>query len=175
MLVDLNEVLQNDGGEIRLSVMPEMEQFVSKMGAFPIVNAEPVNLCIRNKGDWKIEITGDTVVTAIIPCARCLKDVPVCLELHIEREADMKQTSGERIQALDEQAYIEGHSLDVDQLLSVELLLNWPYRVLCRSDCKGLCSRCGADLNEGSCGCSDEEPDPRMAKILDIFNKLKEV
>ena len=47
-------------------------------------------------------------------------------------------------------------------------------KVLCRENCKGICNRCGANLNLGSCKCDDAELDPRMSKILDIFNQFKE-
>ena len=42
-------------------------------------------------------------------------------------------------------------------------------------DDKGICSRCGKNLNKGSCGCAEEPKDPRMAAISDIFSKFKEV
>ena len=36
---------------------------------------------------------------------------------------------------------------------------------LCRPDCRGLCAQCGADLNEGSCGCEAEATDPRLSAL----------
>ena len=48
-------------------------------------------------------------------------------------------------------------------------------KFLCRPDCKGLCSVCGKDLNEGACGCDTFVPDPRLAAIRDILNGDKEV
>ncbi len=43
------------------------------------------------------------------------------------------------------------------------------------TDCKGICSQCGKNLNDGPCGCVEEPKDPRMAAISDIFSKFKEV
>ena len=68
-----------------------------------------------------------------------------------------------------------GYDLDVDKLVYGEILMNWPMQVLCKEDCKGICSHCGKDLNEGPCSCEQESPDPRMAAIRDIFSKFKEV
>ena len=48
-------------------------------------------------------------------------------------------------------------------------------KVLCKDNCKGICSRCGANLNKGDCGCDTWVPDPRMAAIQDIFKQFKEV
>ena len=48
-------------------------------------------------------------------------------------------------------------------------------KVLCKEDCKGICNRCGANLNMGSCKCDNAEPGTGMSKILDVFNQFKEV
>jgi uncharacterized protein len=54
--------------------------------------------------------------------------------------------------------------------------MEFPLRFLCHDDCKGLCQRCGKNLNEGECDCSKKEIDPRMAplqKLLDEMNNKK--
>ena len=71
--------------------------------------------------------------------------------------------------------YLIGFELDVDKLVYAEILVNWPMRVLCKDDCKGICKVCGMNLNKGACNCQRTELDPRMAAIQDIFNKFKEV
>ena len=71
--------------------------------------------------------------------------------------------------------YLIGFELDVDKLVYAEILVNWPMRVLCKDDCKGICKVCGMNLNKGACSCQRTELDPRMAAIQDIFNKFKEV
>ena len=70
---------------------------------------------------------------------------------------------------------MEGYSIDTDALLRNEISLNWPVKILCREDCKGLCPVCGRNLNEGDCGCDTFVPDPRMAALKDIFERSKEV
>jgi uncharacterized protein len=52
------------------------------------------------------------------------------------------------------------HELDLTQDALDAILLAVPYQILCREDCAGLCARCGADLNAGSCSCA-VPPDPR--------------
>ena len=76
---------------------------------------------------------------------------------------------------MDESSFIQNKELDTDKLLHNEVLINWPMRVLCKEDCKGICSRCGANLNQGSCVCDTADLDPRMAVISDIFKNFKEV
>ena len=64
---------------------------------------------------------------------------------------------------------VEG-MIDVSEMLIEQILLDFPYRHLCKEDCKGLCPKCGKDLNEGSCGCPTDDPDPRF----DVLRKLLE-
>ena len=87
----------------------------------------------------------------------------------------MKLSEKERLDALDESDFLNGYNLDVDKLVYGEALLNWPARVLCKENCKGLCKVCGQNLNRGTCSCDNTELDPRMAKIRDIFSNFKEV
>ena len=75
----------------------------------------------------------------------------------------------------DEANYIDGYHLDVEQLLYNEILVGWPTKVLCSEDCKGICSVCGQNLNEGTCDCEDTSLDPRMSVIRDLYKNFKEV
>lgn len=175
MLIDLNEVLKNDGRIMSVEAEFTEKIFSSKLGDFPIIASEPVSLKITNKGNRKLTITGNTKITVAIPCDRCLEDVNQILDLHFEKDADMNQTDEERRIALDEQNYIEGYNLDVDKLVCSEILVSWPSKVLCKEDCKGICSVCGTNLNLGTCDCEPTDLDPRMAKIQEIFSKFKEV
>lgn len=51
-----------------------------------------------------------------------------------------------------------GTTVDLTEDLREDILMLFPQRLLCREDCRGLCPRCGADLNEGPCQCEDEAP-----------------
>lgn len=181
MLISLQEALKSDQEALRYTLTPELESLVLGEETFPIDCAEPVSLEIRNLGERKLQIKGNARIDTVIPCCRCLEDVKVSIRLQFDKEADMKLNEEQRIRALDEQVYIQGYNLDVDKLVYSELLVNWPSRVLCREDCRGICSICGINRNRKTCGCGDDlnardrELDPRMAKFQEIFNKFKEV
>ncbi len=66
--------------------------------------------------------------------------------------------------------------LDTAPIVLEQLQLNIPMRALCRPDCRGLCPRCGADLNErgGECSCAGSEPDPRWAALASLKGRLDE-
>ena len=66
--------------------------------------------------------------------------------------------------------FLEGDTLDIDELLETAFILDMPAKFLCRSDCRGLCPRCGKDLNEGDCGCKPET-DPRFAVLEQLLDK----
>ena len=175
MLINLSDILSKEGETQRVEAMVDMENFTSRLGTFPVQKKTPVHFTIQNKGKKVLQINGEGSVTLLIPCGRCLSDVPEEIVFAFEREVDMKQSEEERIKDLDESNYITGGNLDVEQLVYNEILINWPLRVLCKDDCKGICSHCGKNLNHGPCDCKVENLDPRMAVISDIFSKFKEV
>ena len=65
---------------------------------------------------------------------------------------------------------IEGDQLDLDDVLSTVFVLDMETKFLCKEDCKGLCSRCGKNLNLGPCGCR-KETDPRFAVLEQLLDK----
>lgn len=169
MLIDLTRIANSEEKIIQTEVPYEPECFSSGLGEFPIISKTPVFLTIKNKGNQELQIAGKMSFKAVIPCSRCLADVETEIVLDFEREVDMKLGASEKIEELDEQSFIDGYSLDVDKLVYGEILINWPVKVLCREDCKGLCNTCGVNLNLQTCDCDSTDLDPRMAKIRDIF------
>ena len=70
----------------------------------------------------------------------------------------------------EDQHFVEESELDVESLLKEELQLAWPSKILCDEDCKGICKKCGQNLNDNKCECDDFVPDIRFANLMDIFN-----
>lgn len=67
--------------------------------------------------------------------------------------------------------YIEApdYKLDTDALLRDDILLELPSKFLCKESCKGLCPKCGKNLNEGPCNCNTNETDPRLAVLKQLL------
>lgn len=175
MQIHLSDVTDSEGKHIQLQPELELDKISFQMGDYPILEKTPVELEITNTGNKVLELKGIGSVTVGIPCDRCLEQVAVKIPYEIEQKLDMKKSDTERVQDLDENDYLTGMDLDVDRLVYLEVLMSWPLKVLCKEDCKGICSRCGKNLNNGPCGCAEEPKDPRMAAISDIFSKFKEV
>lgn len=169
MLVNLSDVLSEQHKTIDETVRVEMSRCKMSHGMFPIINKEPVHIVVEHVKGKELLIKADTRLTLRIPCDRCLEEVDQELELNVFKHVDLSVTDAELTEELDESNFIDGYNLDVDQLLYNEILTGWPTKVLCSEECKGICSVCGHNLNEGFCGCEDTGLDPRMSVIRDMF------
>ena len=174
MLVNLSDVLTSEGKKTHLSVPLEMTSFTSRLGRFLITEKSLVEFTFTNAGSNKAKIEGKVELTFRTKCDRCLTEVPTSLTLQFDRtvtspDVEVSEDSD------DDFNYMEGYQLNVETFVYDEILLNWPMKILCRPDCKGVCPVCGKNLNDGECGCDTFVPDPRMAAIQDIFNANKEV
>ena len=84
-----------------------------------------------------------TVKTA---CDRCLADLE--LEMDIDENYYLFPEN-----TPDVDYFYSGEEIELDDFVRETIVMNMPGKVLCSEDCKGLCSKCGADLNLGDCGC----------------------
>jgi uncharacterized protein len=105
-------------------------------------------------------------------CSRCLRpvDTPVHLTLEEEYLPTVDVVTGHPLPRRDEDAgeFFEidaHHHVDLTEAVRQALVMNEPMRPLCRPDCAGLCNQCGADLNEGPCGCPEQPADDRWAAL----------
>lgn len=95
---------------------------------------------------------GDVRATARLPCRRCLAEVAIPVDRHV----DVLLTSDPDV-ADDPSVYPlppAATQVDLGGVVREELALEVPAFVLCRDDCAGLCPKCGADLNAGPCVCA---------------------
>lgn len=175
MFVNLTDVFTNEGKVVTVQAETELEQIKIGDTVFSVKDKTPVNLTFTNIGKGKVRITGDAGITFSMNCDRCLKPVDKTLVLQFDREVfapDMIETIPD---GAEDQEFMDGYQFNVEDLLNNEIVINWPMKVLCKPDCKGICRQCGQDLNTGTCDCDTFVPDPRMAVIKDIFNGNKEV
>ena len=107
-------------------------------------------------------------------CARCLTDVAGSFAFSLEKTVAPREVLMDLDEdKLDDYAIIEDGFLDIDDQIYEQMEMEFPLRFLCHDDCKGLCQKCGKNLNEGECSCQKREIDPRLAplqKLLDEMN-----
>ncbi|MCR5703860.1 MAG: DUF177 domain-containing protein [Eubacterium sp.] len=174
MLIDLYQFIQEEQASKVLVPTYEEKRFKTKDSSYEIVDCN-LKLSLRNAGDKKVDCKLAGTVGLMIPCDCCLEPVLNQIGIDFHKELDMNKSMEEKIEELDEECFVVENSLDVDALIHNEILINLPMKVLCKEDCKGICRKCGVNLNMGSCKCDQTELDPRMSKILDVFNQFKEV
>ena len=177
MLLDLSNVLSEQHKSVDKNVSISMDEFRLRGKTYPVLSKDELHIQVEYAGDQKLRVSGLTNLTIGIPCDRCLEEVPVDFKLDFTREVETKEAEVALDEAdqLDENNYIDGYHLDVEKLLYNEILVGWPMKVPCSEDCKGICSVCGQNLNEGTCSCEDTGLDPRMSVIRDVFKNFKEV
>ena len=108
-------------------------------------------------------------------CARCLAPISGSFTVDLEKTVAPRDVLADLPEdRLDDYVIIEDGFLDMDEPLMLQLEMEFPIRFLCKDDCKGLCQRCGKNLNLGKCDCSEKEVDPRLAPLAELLAKLKE-
>ena len=121
-----------------------------------------MRMCVSLSVDYKTE------------CSRCLSPVSGEFSLDLEKTVsprDLLENLDE--DALDDYAIVEDGFLDMDEQLREEMEMAFPSKFLCKEDCKGLCQRCGKNLNEESCDCGHNEIDPRLEPLRKILEAMK--
>ena len=125
---------------------------------------------IRLRGSYKGEFE--------TPCARCLEPVDQSLNGEFDlifRPLGVDANASERAIGPSETeiGYYQDGGLLLEDVLREQVLLSLPARTLCREDCKGLCPRCGQNLNTESCTCVTAPADPRWAALSDLASRIK--
>mgnify|MGYP002514667613 CR=1 FL=1 len=174
MLIDLSDILSAEKKEKSVTVPIEFTEISYQGNQYP-VTASDVKVEIFNKGKKKLLIQMEFQASIKIPCDRCLEDVVIEVPVREEKVVDFNFLKTEENDDQDEFNFMDGCNLDVDMLAYGEISLAIPMKVLCKEDCKGICSVCGCNRNHVSCDCDTTVPDPRMSAIYDIFNNFKEV
>ncbi|MDH4224273.1 MAG: DUF177 domain-containing protein [Deltaproteobacteria bacterium] len=131
------------------------------------------DLNVRLRGD-SIVVQGRLTLTLTLPCTRCLDEVPVEVDTPFEDilvPARQNTGSGELqlSQADLNVSFFEGDFIDLTELAEEQILLALEDQVHCREDCRGLCPRCGKNLNREECGCAAESSGHPFAGMQDLL------
>ena len=136
----------------------------------------PMKVCgeITNTAGY-MRMTVSASVNYQAACARCLSPVDGEFTTSLEKTVAPRNILGDLDEdKLDDYAIIEDGFLDIDELVMLQLEMEFPMRFLCREDCRGLCPKCGKVLNDGDCGCETKEIDPRMEPLRKLLEQMKE-
>jgi uncharacterized protein len=106
-------------------------------------------------------------VTVSGPCYRCLEDASVDVTVDASEYQERGADPGDEELGTE---YLEDEELDVDRWARDALVLALPGKILCRSDCAGMCPRCGERLEPGVAhDCAPAETDPRWESLRQLL------
>ena len=167
MKLDMRKILSGENDRIEIDYMlpddslPSFEDVVFPDGIN--VTGELTNTAGYMRLSLVCSVNYQTV------CSRCLD--PVNSTLRVDFEKTVCEEGGLQDTENDDYIEIKDGILDIDEAIAEDIILNFPQKHLCRMDCRGLCPKCGVNLNRTTCSCSTKEIDPRLAPLLNFLDK----
>lgn len=130
----------------------------------PIKDDVIVKGCVYSKADV-VYLDIDISFAFYGFCDRCAEDVKKEFDFKVKRII-VEKLQNEN----DDYIVVNNRELDLDELVSEEVSLSLPNKILCDENCKGLCPKCGTNLNFNKCDCKSDV-DPRMAALLQLLDE----
>ena len=166
MLLGLSKIIDCPGASVSFSTSVDLSDL--RYGdSFPV--SEPVKAAgtVRNTAGVLV-MAGNIQTTIHGVCDRCAEDFDQDMEIPIDVVL-VTELSNEENE--DEWVFpLEGDSADLEDIVRTVFVLNMDSKLLCKPDCKGICCRCGRNLNNGPCDCR-KEIDPRFAALKQLLEK----
>jgi len=132
-----------------------------------------------NRIDDDVYLKGTVMASVIASCSRCLDTLsyPIDSDLKSHYVPSDNQFISKRdveLHASDIDAEVyENQQIDLTQSIRDSILLAVPVICLCKENCKGICSKCGHNLNQGRCECENESfVDPRLESLKNFKDKF---
>ncbi len=135
--------------------------------SFPVPEPVEASGTVRNAAGVLV-MSGTVKTTLHGVCDRCAASFIRTVEYPIRAVlTDEPEDEGDE----DEWVFpLENGSVDLEEIVRTVFVLNMDSKLLCTPECKGLCCRCGKNLNDGPCSCT-QEPDPRFAALRQLLEK----
>ena len=166
MLLDLSKIIACPGATVSFSTSLDLSD-LRYGNCYPVDEPVQASGSVRNTAGVLV-MTGKIFTTIHGVCDRCASDfdrdeeIPINVVLVTELSNEENE---------DEWVFpLEGDSADLEDIVRTVFVLNMDSKLLCSDDCKGLCHRCGKNLNDGPCGCQ-KELDPRFAALKQLLEK----
>lgn len=166
MKLDLEKLFCGDAAEIPVECDLDFSDLLYAT-YYPIKKGVHVSGCAYSKADvnflkLNVSFTFDGF------CDRCAEPLERQMEFEVNKilvEDLQNEDDGD-----DEYVVVENRQIDLQELIREELILFLPSKILCKPDCKGLCPKCGKNLNVEKCDCK-KEVDPRMEALLQLLDE----
>ena len=166
MLLGLSKIIDCPGASLPFEVSVDLSDLCYGV-SYPVTEPVVASGTVRNTAGV-LMMTGDLTTTIHGTCDRCASsfDREIHFPIDVVLVTEMANEENE-----DEWVFpLEGDSADLDDIVRTVFVLNLDSKLLCKEDCKGLCHRCGKNLNDGPCSCQ-KELDPRFAALKQLLEK----
>ena len=166
MLLGLSKIIDCPGASLPFSVSVDLSDLCYGV-SYPVTEPVVASVTVRNTAGV-LMMEGELTTTIHGTCDRCASpfDREIRFPINVVLVTELADEENE-----DEWVFpLEGDSADLDDIVRTVFVLNLDSKLLCKADCKGLCSRCGRNLNDGPCNCQ-KELDPRFAALKQLLEK----
>ena len=166
MLLGLSEIMDRPGASVSFSTSVDLRD-LQYGNCFPVTEPVEASGTVRNTAGVLV-MTGKITTTIHGVCDRCASDFDEAVDLPIDVVLVTELANEENE---DEWVFpLEGDSADLEDIVRTVFVLNMDSKLLCKPDCKGMCCRCGKNLNFEACSCQ-KELDPRFAALRQLLDK----
>ncbi|PNX52983.1 MAG: hypothetical protein BV458_06765 [Thermoplasmata archaeon M9B2D] len=168
--------------KITVSEIPEegFEVDLKENIKFDDLSSKPVTVSAHveaKRSGRDVFINGEIQASIEMTCVRCLNPVTESLDLDfsvvyqpsVELKGDLELHKGDL-----ESSFYDNDEIDLREILIEQIIIHCPINPLCDEGCKGLCSKCGVNLNNGTCSCDKDITDSRWNKLKNITFERKE-
>lgn len=170
MKIDLSSVIKVVGAQIELDTSVGFcdAEFLGESYRFK----EPLSVKgrIYNNGQ-ALALEAEVRGKMNTECARCLDEIEVDVDFSIDELLSQRSEADEDSENI---ILFDGYEIELDDIVADNFLMNISGRYLCSDDCKGLCPKCGINLNNGECDCDTSQIDPRWQALADILNQQED-
>ena len=166
MLLGLSKIIDCPGACLPFSVSMDLSDLCYGV-SYPVTEPVVASGTVRNTAGV-LMMDGELTTTIHGLCDRCASpfDREIRFPIHAVLVTELADEENE-----DEWVFpLEGDSADLDDIVRTVFVLNLDSKLLCKEDCRGLCPRCGKNLNDGPCNCQ-KELDPRFAALKQLLEK----
>ncbi len=166
MLLGLTKIMDTPGATVSFSTSADLSDLRYGI-SYPVTEPVLAEGQVRNTAGVLV-MTGSIKTTIHGTCDRCAtefhRDIEFPIDVVLVTELQNEENEDEWVFPL------EGDSADLDDIVRTVFVLNLDSKLLCNEDCRGLCHRCGKNLNDGPCNCQ-KELDPRFAALKQLLEK----
>ncbi len=166
MRLNLQPIIHVPGARLPFDFSMDLSE-VELYGTCPLPEPLTVRGFVRNQADV-LFLHGEVTAELALCCDRCRKAYRKTKTLSLDYML-AQELSGDEVEDI---LLLDGDELDLQELVYDAFLLDMDTKNLCSEDCRGLCSGCGANLNEEACRCR-REIDPRWAALSQLLDKTE--